>query len=102
MIVAACDKCENSIIIRSAIIEEEIVVFVFIVVFVVIIVRIYRQDKVVTRCVALFDSEEISSTGQVNQNFLIFYLGLYLGFCNFVLFFLARQQFFNKRQRGIY
>ena len=51
MIVAACDACEKSIIIRSAIIEEEIVAFVFIVVFVVIIVRIYRQDKVVTCCV---------------------------------------------------
>ena len=45
MIVAACDACEKSIIIRSAIIEEEIVAFVFIVVFVVSFVRIYRQDK---------------------------------------------------------
>ena len=52
MIVAACDACEKSIIIRSAIIEEEIVAFVFIVVFVVIIVRIYRREtKVVTCCV---------------------------------------------------
>ena len=65
MIVAACDACEKSIIIRSAIIEEEIVVFVFIVVFVVIIVRIYRQEtkgRYVVCCVGLFNSEEISST----------------------------------------
>ena len=73
MIVAACDACEKSIIIRSAIIEEEIVAFVFIVVFVVIIVRIYRQEtKVVTVvCFLSVFSTLKKRSGKVNQNFFV-------------------------------
>ena len=73
MIVAACDACEKSIIIRSAIIEEEIVAFVFIVVFVVIIVRIYRQEtKVVTVVFFLSVFSTLKKrSGKVNQNFFV-------------------------------
>jgi len=73
MIVAACDACEKSIIIRSAIIEEEIVVFVFIVVFVVIIFIDERQKSLrVVFFVGLFNSEEIfDSSGKVNQTFFV-------------------------------
>ena len=75
MIVAACDACEKSIIIRSAIIEEEIVAFVFIVVFVVIaFVFIDERQKSlrVVFFVGLFNSEEIFfDAGKVNQTFFV-------------------------------
>ena len=73
MIVAACDACEKSIIIRSAIIEEEIVAFVFIVVFVVIIFIDERQKSLrVVFFVGLFNSEEIFfDAGKVNQTFFV-------------------------------
>ena len=75
MIVAACDACEKSIIIRSAIIEEEIVSFVFIVVFVVIFLFVFidkRQKSLrVVFFVGLFNSEEIFDAGKVNQIFFV-------------------------------
>ena len=75
MIVAACDACEKSIIIRSAIIEEEIVAFVFIVVFVVIFLFVFidktRSLRVVF-FVGLFNSEDLfDSSGKVNQTFFV-------------------------------
>ena len=103
MIVAACDACEKSIIIRSAIIEEEIVAFVFIVVFVVIIVRIYRQEtKVVTWCVASVFSTLKRSLRLIweSQPKLFLFRVLEFFFLS-SFFFLARQQFL-RQLRGIY
>ena len=90
MIVAACDACEKSIIIRSAIIEEEIVAFVFIVVFFVIFLFVFideRQKSLrVVFFVGLFNSEEISSRWK-SQTFLFRVLEFFF----FVLFLFPRE-----------
>ena len=104
MIIAACDACEKSIIIRSAIIEEEIVAFVFIVVFVVIILFVFidKRQKVVTWCVASVFSTLKRSLRLIweSQPKLFLFRVLEFFFLS-SFFFLARQQFL-RQLRGIY
>jgi hypothetical protein len=92
MIVAACDACEKSIIIRSAIIEEEIVAFVFIVVFVVIFLFVFideRQKSLRVVFLSVFSTlKRSSSTLEKSTKLFLFRV---LEFFFFVLFLFPRE-----------
>jgi len=85
MIVAACDACEKSIIIRSAIIEEEIVAFVFIVVFVVIFLFVFideRQKSLRVVFLSVFSTlKRSSSTLEKSTKLFLFRVLEFFFFC---------------------